>query len=303
MKRYCVNLDCSEHASRLLGSPLSGRVVKKGTFYRRCDRRYIPRFRCLSCGIQFSKATFDEDYRQHRREINYQVYLLACSSVSQRRAALILGADRKTIQRKFSLLSERAKHEHAEWLDERFKEVPIEHVQFDDLETAEHSKCKPLSVTLAVHAKTREILDFQVKRMPAKGLLTKIAIKKYGYRKDARPEGWDQIFKNLKPLVHPLALFESDENPHYPKYLKRHFPEAVHTRHPGARGAIVGQGELKKTNFDPLFSLNHTCAMLRANLNRLLRRTWCTTKKPEGLIAHLWLYVKFHNQELIRQPL
>jgi hypothetical protein len=27
--------------------------------------------------------------------------------------------------------------------------------------------------------------------------------------------------------------------------------------------------------------------MLRANLNRLFRRTWCTTKKPEGLIDHL----------------
>lgn len=191
-------------------------------------------------------------------------------------------------------------HEHQEWLDERFKNIPIDHVQFDDLETAEHSKCKPLSVTLAVHAKTREILDFQVKRMPAKGLLSKIALKKYGYRKDRRPEGWNQIFKNLKNLVHAHALFESDENPHYPKFLKRHFPEANHIQHPGARGAIIGQGELKKQKFDPLFSLNHTCAMLRANMNRLFRRTWNTTKKQEGLIEHLWLYVKFHNQDLIK---
>ena len=197
MKRYCINLDCSEHQSKLLGSPLSGRIVKKGTFYRRCDRRYVPRYKCLVCRTQFSKATFDENYRQRRREINRNLFLLACSGVSQRRAAILLNANPKTIVRKLLNLSERARHDHAEWLEERFKNVPIEHVQFDDLETVEHSKCKPLSVTLAVHKKTREILDFQVKQMPAKGLLAKIALKKYGYRKDKRPEGWNQIFKNL----------------------------------------------------------------------------------------------------------
>ncbi len=95
--------------------------------------------------------------------------------------------------------------------------MAIKHIQFDDLETAEHTKCKPLSVTLAVRNKSREIQDFQVKRMPAKGLLSKIARRKYGIRKDERPDGWNQLFKNLKPLLHPEALCESDENPHYPK--------------------------------------------------------------------------------------
>ena len=303
MKRYCINLDCSEHQSKHLVSPQSGRIVKKGNFYRKCDKRYITRYKCLGCGTQFSKATFDENYRQKRREINRNLFLFLCSGISQRRAAFLLNCNRKTVKTKLTLLSARAIHEHSDWLEERFKNVPIDHVQFDDLETSEHSKCKPLSVTLAVHAKTREILNFQVKRMPARGLLTKIALQKYGYRKDCRPEGWNRIFKNLKQIVHERAIFESDENPHYPKHLKKYFPNAIHIRHKGARGAIVGQGELKKLKFDPLFSLNHTCAMLRANLNRLFRLTWSTTKKPEGLIQHLWLYVLFHNRELINQPL
>jgi hypothetical protein len=92
---------------------------------------------------------------------------------------------------------------------------------------------------------------------------------------------------------------ESDENPHYPKFVKRHLPHARHTRYPGARGAVTGQGELKKIKFDPLFSLNHTCAMLRANLNRLFRRTWCTTKNPQGLEDHISLYVRYHNEVLL----
>ena len=55
-----------------------------------------------------------------------------------------------------------------------------------------------------------------------------------------------------------------------------------------------------EVQFDPLFSLNHTCAMLRANVNRLIRRTWCTTKKLQPLIDHLEIYTKYHNQILLK---
>ena len=68
---------------------------------------------------------------------------------------------------------------------------------------------------------------------------------------------------------------------------------------PGGRGCVTGQGELKKLRFDPLFALNHTCAMLRANINRLFRRTWCTTKKKERLEQHLAVYMDFHNRILL----
>ena len=81
--------------------------------------------------------------------------------------------------------------------------------------------------------------------------------------------------------------------------LKACFPGKTHFRHKGGRGCITGQGELKKLRFDPLFSLNHTCAMLRANINRLFRKTWCTTKKKEGLERHLAVYMDFHNTRLL----
>jgi hypothetical protein len=134
--------------------------------------------------------------------------------------------------------------------------------------------------------------------MPAKGLLSRVALRKYGPRADLRSQGWNALFQSLKPVVTPTALWFSDENPHYPGHLKRHHPLATHRTTPGGRGCIAGQGELKKLVFDPLFSLNHSCAMLRANLNRLFRRTWCTSKTKQGLIDHLSLYVRFHNEVL-----
>ena len=106
------------------------------------------------------------------------------------------------------------------------------------------------------------------------------------------------MFKELKPLLHDDPTLISDSNPHYPDDVKRHLPHAKHRTVMGKRGSLGGQGELKKTKFDPLFSLNHTCAMLRANINRLFRKTWCTTKRSDRLYAHIALYANYHNQHL-----
>jgi len=177
----------------------------------------------------------------------------------------------------------------------------VTRLQFDDLETFEHTKMKPLSVTLAVEKGSREILGFEVSRMPAKGLLAGKALKKYGPRRDERAEGRDRLFRRIKSVVDPFALIQSDENPHYPADVKRHFPKCTHATVKGRRGCVTGQGELKAGGFDPLFSLNHTCGMFRANVNRLFRKTWCTTKKIQSLIYHLEMYVRFHNEVLIGQ--
>lgn len=182
--------------------------------------------------------------------------------------AILLRVNRKTVVRKFRFLAAQARIEHERWLKE-LEATPLSFVQFDDLETSEHTKCKPLSVVLAVEPKSRKILGFQVSQMPAKGLLSRLALRKYGPRADLRSEGWNALFARLRSVVRPTADWLSDENPHYPRHLKSHHPEATHRTTPGRRGCIAGQGELKKVGFDPLFSLNHTCAMLRANLNRV----------------------------------
>jgi hypothetical protein len=145
---------------------------------------------------------------------------------------------------------------------------------------------------------TRKIIAYDVAQMPAKGLLAKLAYQKYGKRADHRRKVLRKLFKELKEVTHESALFESDKNPRYPALLKEHFPLAQHLTTKGQRGCVAGQGELKKIGFDPLFSLNHTAAMFRANINRLFRRTWCTTKRPDRLKDHLALYVQYHNHVL-----
>lgn len=215
-----------------------------------------------------------------------------------RRAALILNISRTTVARKARFLGMQARPK----LRRREHEPLVTHVQFDDMETFEHTKLKPLSITLAVEHPSRRILAVAVSRMPAKGLLAAKSLKKYGPRPDERAARRAKLMTDLRHIVAPNALFESDQNPHYPPDVKRFFPEATHRTYKGRRAAIVGQGELKKVGFDYLFSLNHTCAMNRAGVGRLIRRTWNTTKKPECLELHLAIYAEYHNSELLKRP-
>jgi len=122
--------------------------------------------------------------------------------------------------------------------------------------------------------------------------------KKYGPRKDERSKKGRALLENLRPLLSETAVIVTDSNPHYPGWIKRSLPGVKHVQVEGRKSSTTGQGELKKIGFDPIFSLNHTAAMKRANINRLFRKTWCTTKRPDRLEAHLATYVRFHNQVL-----
>src|ERR1700757_212184 len=254
--RHCQNSECLSQSL----DPKSRRIVRKGSYFRLSDGQTIQRYFCLFCRKGFSASTLKLSYREKKRRVNRAVSLLLCSGVSQRRAALILGVNRKTIVRKFRFEAMKARFEHELWL-RTLSKSPIHFVQFDDLETSEHTKCKPLSVALAVEPKNRKILGFQVSQMPAKGHLSQIAFRKYGPRQDRRARGWSRLFEKLTDFVSSVAEFLSYKKPHYSRFVKRYFPNPRHQTVQGRRGCVIGQAELKKIGFDPLFSLNHTCAM------------------------------------------
>lgn len=290
MKYSCPK--CQSTSGKMHSHP---KIIKFGHFYRRSDSKLIRRFRCLNCLKTFSTATYHSCYRQNKRHKNNFVRKLLCSGISQRRAARVLNLNRKTIVRKLNFLAELAKHE---LIIQNESAVKCSIIEFDDMETFEHTKYKPLSITLAVESKSRRILGLEVSQMSAKGLLAKRSIKKYGYRRDFRGLGRHLLFKKIQPYLYPDVIIKSDSNPYYAPDVKIFFPQATHISYIGQRGSTTGQGELKKTRFDPLFSLNHTCAKFRADVNRLIRKTWCTTKKRVWLEKHLNLYAVYHNQNL-----
>jgi len=184
------------------------------------------------------------------------------------------------------------KQKNRQYVDEYVRQSgPIKTVQFDDLITFEHTKCKPLSVPVAVVDGQRIPLCFGVASIPAFGHLAQPARKKYGKRNDHSRQLRESLFEELKTMLPPAVTFKTDGHEHYARLIKKHFPDSQHEVFTSDRGAIVGQGELKKTTFDNLFSINHTFATMRAKVNRLNRRTWCTTKKPERLVDHIDIFI------------
>jgi transposase-like protein len=218
-------------------------IKKHGSFYRKSDRKKVLRFCCKLCGLYFSTATFSKNYWQKKRHLNHKVSRLLVAGVSQREAHKILNINRKTLVRKLVLMGARAQLKLIKINRHHNK---VSNLQFDDLETFEHTKCKPLSVIMAVEHSSRRILGFEVSQMPAKGLLTHIALRKYGYREDRRSEGREKLFKTIKKYVALKGVIKSDENPHYIKDVKKYFPGFEHKVFKGRRGSITGQGELKK---------------------------------------------------------
>ncbi len=271
---------------------------KYGTYIRKSDSKTIQRYRCGICRSHFSDAVFSNCYNQNKRRLNPVVSKLLTSCVSQRRIAIILGISRTTVKRKLEFLGKKALYDHQTWL---FKNKGrFQKIQFDDLETIEHTKLKPVSVTVVIEEPTRKILGFCVSRIPSKGHLAKISVKKYGRRRDESPKNRRVLFKDMTEYISPLAEFETDQHMDYPRILRKYFPQATHQTFKREEACVTGQGELKRKKFDPIFMINHTLAMLRANINRLVRKTWCTTKKLEPLKWHLALYINFHNQILTK---
>lgn len=273
-------------------------MVRNGVFIRKSDSKKIERWRCLKCGKTKSQATGTACFGQNKRRVNTPLRGLLASGVSQRRAAILLNIDKNTVAKKKKFLATQARCSQLIASKKKAK-YSICQVQFDEMESFEHTKLKPLSIAIAVCPKTRRILGTRVSVMPARGPLAQKSVEKYGKRKDDRKKAMIELLTELKEYIHPNAEMISDKKTSYPGWLRQVHGDWKHIRVKGRRPCHVGQGELKEGGYDPLFYLNHTCAMIRDSVKRLARRNWCTTKKLENLQNHLDLYQDFHNEVLV----
>ena len=270
-------------------------LSKSGSYLRKSDKKRLRRFKCLECKVSFSETVFSIDYRLRKRDINQGVFTILCSGVSQRRTAYAFSIKPIGIARRVDRFGRCAAHNLDAYRRTRPK-VAI--VQLDEMESFEHTKCKPLTIPIAVEQGTRKILSLKVGVIAAKGRLAAISRERYGKRKCQRQQCLDAVLTDLKICFVETGLIKSDQSPHYPKPFKKHFPLAHHQATKGMRGSDTGLGELKKGGFDPIFSLNHSYAMFRDNLKTLSRRTWCTSKRMERLELLMNMYAWFHNLRL-----
>lgn len=288
----CPRPDCSSLTSG------HRRWCFKGRFLRACDGRPVQRFLCLECRRTFSTQTFRLDYRLKKPHLNRSLIGSFVSKVTHRQAARILGCSRATVAHRLQLIGEHCERFHR-WRLGRAggKLLRSTSFQLDELETFEHSRrLAPVTMPVLIERSSYYLLDLKTAALPARGGLRRADRERKqererigGRRRSGSVEAVERCFGTLASLLsagHPVRI-QTDRKPSYVAILKRCFKrELFHERNPSVA---------RRDYANRLFPINHTLAMMRDGISRLVRRTWAASKLKERLERHAWIWAVWRN--------
>jgi transposase-like protein len=271
---------------------------RRGTFTRACDGRQVQRFQCKRCKRTFSSQTFRVDYRTRTPHLDGLIFRDLVSKVTQRQITRNRECDRKTVARRNETFGEHCRlfHELALRSRGQTKEWPG-HFLLDELETYEHNRrLKPVTLPLLVHKQSHFIVHATVGTLPPRKPLSEANQKKLaayekieGKRVSQSREKVAECFEVLKRVCPETAsvMVGTDEKHTYRSLLKKAFGDRLQHQRTNSKEP--------RSYWNPLFVVNHTFAMLRDGLSRLVRRNWGASKEREKLEWHLWLYIAWRN--------
>jgi transposase-like protein len=290
--RHCPRPDCPSHSSHHF------RWRRKGRYARRCDGRSVPRFTCLECHRTFSSQTFRLDYRLRKPKLHLELFDDFVSKSTMRQSSRMLKCRRKTVAHRLALLGEHCRRFHEAALERARKSGGIGGAfQLDELETFEHSRrLKPVTVPFLIERSSYFVVHAATAPLPARGGLSPRWRKKkemleavLGRRRSGSVAAVRECFERLDAL-HPRAqsvAVSTDRKKSYCPTLRRVF---------GARMQHAQHSSTAVRNYkNPLFPINHTFAMLRDGVSRLVRRNWGAAKLRERLERHLWIWIAYRN--------
>lgn len=271
---------------------------RRGTFKRACDGRVVQRFQCKGCKRTFSTQTFRGDYRLRKPWLDLPIFQRIVSKDTQRQSARILHCQRATVARRLESFGKSCEVFHRRMLAQRDRSKTWSGpFVLDELETYEHDRhLKPLTVPVLVHKESYCILHAAVGTLPARKPVPPRKQKRLeeleadgNVRTSESREKVDECFGVLEEIVptEGALVVRTDEKSSYQTLLKERFGERVEHR--------TTHSTLPRTTMNPLFAINHTFAMMRDGLSRLVRRTWAASKEREKLVWHLWTYIAWRN--------
>lgn len=296
---FCPHADCPSRC----GSPFT--YNQRGAFRRRCDRKTVPRFKCLACSRGFSEQTFRVNYRLKRPELLKPLYNDRVSKVSHRQSARIHACTRGTEERHFRRISLHCEAFHGLRLDEVVARGGIEGVfSFDELETYEHHRTqKPVTVPILIERESGFVIDARVGTLPARGKPGEAQRRRSerageakleqgvddGRRKSESRRVVKDALKRLRefsPKDRPLCVL-TDRKQTYASLLQELFGKRCrHERTSSTR---------RRDPSNPLWPINHTLARLRDGISRLVRETWAAAKKRRWLAGQLAIWICYRN--------
>ncbi len=287
---YCPNPSCEHH--RLASFPWR----RRGTYRRQCDGRDVQRFECLGCRKTFSIQTFRVDYRLRIPKLHFRVFELLCSKVTLRQMARVLGVKRRTVERRLDLLGKHCAEFHSSRLARCFGELEGQW-SLDEAETYEHNrKLKPVTVAVLIERKTGFVVHTRCAPLPPRrplnaqeeARLAQIEAVE-GKRLSGSKKAVDEAFGALDKVVRKdeTILVITDKKHSYRRSIREVMTARVHHQRVSSK--------VRRDTENPLFRINHTLAMMRDGLSRLVRRTWAASKIMPRLDTHLAVWNCFRN--------
>jgi hypothetical protein len=223
---------------------------------------------------------------------------LFASKVTHRQSARILHCTRRTVARRLELLGPHCRRFHRRMLARARARGGIGgSFQLDELETFEHSRrLAPVTLPVLIGRRSYFIVDLESAAIPCRGGLSKADRKRkeerearFGPRRSGSRRAVSDCFKALAEVHTPLVpvVVETDRKSTYPRILREHFGDrVVHLR---------TSSRAKRDYSNPLFPINHTLAMTRDGISRLVRRSWAASKLRERLEWHAWIWAAWRN--------
>jgi transposase-like protein len=265
------------------------RFQRKGQFWRKCDNRWVPRFRCLRCRGTFSLQTFRVDYGLHKPLSTLDILRGFVAKTTQRHMARTLGIDRKTIAHRLELLGRHCERFHRLRLPLLGHGAGRWSFVFDELESFEQSRIhQPLTVPVLVHEHSYFVVDLEVGQLPSRN---KRRARAEG--REARPSesklACSTVFRRFNAITRgrPEAVVATDKKTGYGRWLSNSCR--------GVSSHTITSSKRRRDMSNPLAPINLTFAMMRDGLSRLVRRNWAYTKKRGKLRLHLWIWSAWRN--------
>lgn len=283
--------------SRTESRPFTWR--KAGAYSRACDRRRIRRYTCLSCGRRFSEQTFRLDFRERKPQIDRFILHDFVSKVTHRQSARTLRVNRKTIEERLRRFAPAIREFHKATLARARASGGIRgRFAFDELETFENSRrLSPVTVPVMVERRTHYVLHAETAAMAARGRLNrrereKLAIReaRHGKRRSGARAAIDRCFEHFAEHHDSRRLIElaTDRKRAYRSATRRYIGHRLAAH-------VTESSKRTRNRSNPLFAINHTFAMMRDGISRLVRRSWGASKCRGRLLLHIWIWIGWRN--------
>jgi len=282
--------------SRQPGSPFLWQ--RKGRYRRACDERVVQRFQCRACRRYFSTQSFRLDFGLRKPTLHLALFDTFISKVTQRQAARNLACTRKTVVHRLRLLSQHSREFHERVLAHARSRGGLRgDYQLDELETFEGSRrMGPVTMPVLIELHSYFVVHVEVAPLPPRGKPRRRELERglerervEGVRRSGSRAAVERCFRVLAQ-AHGRGrapMISTDHKSTYGPLLRKAIPgTCYHVRH---------SSTARRDFCNPLFPINHTLAMMRDGLSRLVRRNWGVSKRREWLERHAWVWIAYRN--------